>query len=85
VICDPKSHPIEALQEWLDLIAGTGAYLSDTADALSSAYLPPSPLCSIGFAIERAAKIASILAGSVERELMHQAAPVKAMDEGGAA
>jgi hypothetical protein len=69
VICGPHFTPIQAVQDWLRDIAGAGGYLCCSASALESD-LPPlrDHLQGVGALIEKAAKIAELLAERAEAE-----------------
>ncbi|MBP8197645.1 MAG: hypothetical protein KAX64_03705 [Chromatiaceae bacterium] len=70
VIGSPRLSTIDALNDWLRLMTGLGGYLSCSAASIDSS-LPPrgEHVEAVGYAIEKAGKIASLLAGAVEREL----------------
>ncbi len=86
VICHPNISPIDALGDWLRLVAGIGGYLCCSSPALDSGLIPlPGHLYAIGDATERAAKIAIVLADEVESELMRLSDLVKGQDKEGAA
>ena len=71
VICSSHSDAIHALNDWCRMIAGLGGYLGCTANSIDSS-MPPleEHLSGTGFLIEKAAKIAVLLAEQVENEII---------------
>jgi hypothetical protein len=71
VICSPHEPHIEAIETWLCTIEGMGGYIACSASALETS-LPPTAahLAAVGEAIEKAAKIAGILANDLECQLL---------------
>ena len=70
VIGSPHLTTINALNDWLRLMTGLGGYLACSAASIDSS-LPPlgEHVDAVGHAIEKAGKIAYILADAVEIEL----------------